>query len=194
MIRNRHVAILVTCALGLVLLQNRAEAQTRSFSIIGGGLAPKGLPLPGQAPRAHWSIGVGTGLGEYFGDGTVQTDTASFNSDGTITGEFGSGGPYVFTGAKGDQLACFYGRTDYGAESPGTFTLVPVPEYGEGWYVAYFVAEFVPYAPDCTGIFAGVTGGWTMYASTAPFLLGSTEPIAYEWEGQGTLTFADGSD
>jgi hypothetical protein len=190
MLRNSLIAALATLA--LFAMETRAEAQTRSFTISGGGLGPKGLPLPGEPPRPHWSLGQGTTLGEYFGNGTVQTDTATFNSDGTITGEFGSGGPYIFTAATGGKLACYYGRTDYGAQSPGTFLLVPDSNLGEGWYIAYFVAEFVPYAPLCTGIYAGVSGSWTMYAVTAPFLLGSSEPLEYSWYGTGQLTFNQG--
>jgi hypothetical protein len=190
MLRNSLIATLATLA--LFAMETRVEAQTQAFTIIGGGVGPQGLPLPGEPPRPHWSIGVGTTLGEYYGYGTVQTDSATFNSNGTITGEFGSGGPYIFTGANGDKLACYYGRTDYGAQSPGTFLLVPVPEFGEGWYTAYFVAEFVPYDPLCTGIYSGVTGGWTMYAVSAPFLLGSSEPLAYAWYGTGQLTFNHG--
>jgi hypothetical protein len=63
---------------------------------------------------------------------------------------------------------------------------------GEGIYIAYFIAQFVPYDPECTGKFAGVSGGWTMYAMTGPFVLGSSNPVAYVWEGTGTLTFARG--
>ncbi len=118
----------------------------------------------------------------------MQTDTANFLPNGDITGTFGSGSPFVFTALNGDQLACYYGRTDFGASKPGTFTLVPVPALGEGVYVAFFVAEFVPYLPECTGRFAGVTGGWVMYAMTDPFVLGSDEPLSYSWVGQGSLT------
>ena len=28
-----------------------------------------------------------------------------------------------------------------------------------------------------------------MYAFSEPFVLGSDDPVAYSWEGQGTLTF-----
>jgi hypothetical protein len=31
-----------------------------------------------------------------------------------------------------------------------------------------------------------------MYAETAPFVLGSTEPLAYWWTGEGSLTFKQG--
>jgi hypothetical protein len=190
LIRNSLIATLATWA--LFTIQTRTEAQTRSFTISGAGLATRGLPLPGEAPRPHWSLGVGTRLGGYFGNETIQTDWATFNSDGSISGEFGSGSPYIFTAATGDKLAVYYGRTDYGAESPGTFQLVPVPALGPGWFIGYFIAEFVPYDPLCTGVFAGVTGGWTMYAVSAPFLLGSSQPTEYSWSGTGQLTFNQG--
>ena len=124
--------------------------------------------------------------------GAIETDTVSFHSDGTITGQFGSAGPYLFTAANGDVLACYYGRTEFGATTPGTYELVPVPHLGPGVYIAFFVAQFVPYDPDCTGRFAGVSGGWTMYAVTAPFVLLASNPVPYVWEGEGTLTFAHG--
>ncbi|HKI20393.1 MAG TPA: hypothetical protein VKA15_21065 [Isosphaeraceae bacterium] len=191
MFRNRLAAGLTLCALALVLAPNQAQAQVEPFAIIGGGFAPTGIPLPGQPPRPHWAIGGATTLGIYYGQGEVQTDTATFNADGTITGEFASPVPFVFAGAHGDTLACYYGNTDFGATSPGTFELVPVPGRA-GWYVAHFVAEFVPYDPECTGKFRGVSGGWIMYATTDPFLLGSSEPLFYWWEGQGSLTFSKG--
>jgi hypothetical protein len=189
MIRNARFAILAVCTLALALAQGRAHAQTVPFVIIGQGVAPQGLPLPGQPPRPHWAYGLATDIFAYYGTGEVATDTANFQQNGTITGEFGSPVPYRFIAANGDVLACYYGNTEFGASHPGTFELVPMPEAGEGVYVAYFVAEFVPYQPACTGKFAGATGSWIMYAETAPFVLGSTEPISYWWTGEGTLTF-----
>jgi hypothetical protein len=102
------------------------------------------LPLPGQDPRSHSSVGVATHLGLYYGDGTVQTDSATFDPDtGHITGEFGSGSPYVFTAANGDKLVCWYGRTAYGAKQPGTFdlTIVDVLDNGDLVVEAEFIAE-----------------------------------------------------
>jgi hypothetical protein len=191
MYRNRLAVVLIFCALGSVLMPNEAQAQTRPFKIIGAGVAPDGIPLPGGS-GPHSSAGYGAYLGTYTGEGEEETLTATFNDDGTITGTFQSPVPFVFTGANGDQLACYYGNPDFGAETVGTFTLVPVPGL-DGWFVALFVAEFVPYAPDCTGIFAGVSGGWIMYATTAPFPLGSTDPVDYSWEGSGSLTFSRGN-
>ncbi len=192
MSRKSILVAFAVCGLALAMAENRVGAQTEYFKITGGGEGPTGLPLPGEPARSHWSVGVGTHLGKYSGEGYVETETATFNPDGTITGEFGSAGPYLFTGADGDVLACYYGQTAYGASTPGTFELVPLPELGEGVYMAYFVADFVPYAPACTGKFAGVRGGWTMYAVSAPFVLGSSEPLAYWWGGEGTLTFTRG--
>ncbi len=189
MTRCSMMARIAICALTLALVQGQAEAQVRPFSIVGWGEGPTGLPLPGEAPRAHWAVGAGTFLGIYCGQGEVETDSATFNADGTITGQFGSAVPFAFTSEDGDVLACYYGRTDFGAKNPGTFTLVPV--HGKaGWYVAYWIAEFDPYDPDCTGKFAGVTGGWIMYAQSAPFQLGSSDPIVYWWEGKGSLNFS----
>jgi hypothetical protein len=190
MTRHSLVVAFVVCTLALVLAPGRAEAQPEPFVIVGGGVGPTGLPLPDEPPRSHWSVGRATALGEYSGEGYVETETATFNADGTITGTFGSAGPYLFTAEDGDVLACYYGQTAFGATTPGTFTLVPQPELGAGIYIAYFVAQFVPYQPECTGKFAGVSGGWTMYAMTGPFVLGSSDPLYYVWHGVGTLTYA----
>ncbi len=192
MFRKTLAAGLTFCALTLILTPTPVEAQVTPFKIIGAGVGPMGLPLPGEPGRPHWAIGDASDLGFYFGLGQVETDTAIPSPDGTISGEFGSSVPFVFTGAHGDTLACYYGRTEFGAAEPGTFELVPVPQLGAGWYVAHFIAEFVPYDPECTGRFKGVTGGWIMYATTAPFLLGSSDPVYYTWEGEGSLTFAKG--
>ena len=184
---NRIAAGLTVIVLALALTPRQAEAQCISFWITGAGIGPQGLPLPGEPGRPHWAVGFATDLGLYYGQGGVETDTATFKSDGTITGQFGSSEPFVFTGEDGDSLACYYGRTDHGATQPGTFTLVPVTALGAGWYTAHFIAEFVPYDPDCTGKFQGATGGWIMYAESGPFLLGSSEPLTYAWEGQGSI-------
>jgi hypothetical protein len=192
MFPNRSIAALIVCTLALALAQNPAAAGDNSFQIIGGGIAPMGLPLPGEGGRPHWAVGAATDLGLYYGQGEVETDTAYPQPDGTIIGDFGSPVPFVFTDAKGDKLACYYGRIDFGAKQPGSFELVPVPELGPGWYVANFIAEFVPYGPQCTGKFKGVSGSWMMYATTAPFVLGASDPIPYTWEGQGSLTLKNG--
>ena len=144
--RIRLAAVLPLCALAMVLTWSEAQAQvTRPFKIVGAGEGPDGIPLPGNS-APHWADGYGTFLGSYYGQGEVETLTATFNYDGTITGTFQSPVPFVFTGANGDNLACYYGNPDFGASTVGTFTLYPVPGY-EGWFVAYWIAEFVPYAP-----------------------------------------------
>jgi hypothetical protein len=181
-------SVVALCA----LTTGAARAQEKPFKISGAGVAPTGLPLPGQEPRSHWSIGVATHLGLYFGNGSVKTDSAEFNpATGGFFGEFGSGSPYTFTGANGDTLVCYYGRTDHGAREPGTFTLSIVDALDDGSLVveALFIAEFVAQPALSTGKFAGVKGSWIMYAKSAPFILGSDDPLMYSWEGEGTLTF-----
>ena len=189
----KNVMIHLTAAFAvLVLLSHSVDAQLKPFKISGAGVAPNGLPFPGDPARPHWIAGNATQLGRHYGEGSVQTDANNFmfHDDGRITGEFGSGSPFVFTGANGDILSCQYGRTAFGASTPGTFEMVPTGD--PGMYVAYFIAEFVPVSADCTGKFAGVTGSWVMDAVTEPFLLGSNDPLYYSWEGNGTLNFKKG--
>lgn len=179
-------------AVAFSLAGTSAEAQvTKPFKISGEGIGPMGLPLPGQAPRPHGIVGEATHLGRHAGLGSVQTDSAQFNADGTITGEFGSGSPFVFVGANGDELACHYGRTEFGAEEPGTFelTILDFTPAGIPIVEAVFVAEFVPQPELCTGKFAGISGSWIMIARSEPFVLGSSDPLGYEWVGEGELTF-----
>ncbi len=99
MIRNSFFGSFAGCLLALAFGENQAQAQPlgKPFKIVGAGVGPEGLPLPGQPPRFHWAKGVGTDLGIYYGQGTVQTDTASVLPNGDITGTFGSGSPFVFT-------------------------------------------------------------------------------------------------
>lgn len=189
----KNVMICLTAAVAVfVVLPGNADAQVKPFKISGAGVGPIGLPLPGQDARPHWIIGKATHLGRHYGEGSVQTDVNNFvaHDDGRFTGEFGGGSPFVFTGANGDILSCEYGRTEFGASTPGTFELVPTGD--PGMYVAWFIAEFVPVSADCTGKFKGVTGSWVMYAVTEPFLLGSDEPVNYSWEGKGKLNFKKG--
>jgi hypothetical protein len=85
---------------------------------------------------------------------------------------------------------CYYGRTDHGADTPGTFTLTIVNALPDGSLIvrAEFVAEFVVQPTLSTGRFAGATGNWVMYAYTAPFVLGASDPIPYAWDGIGLVT------
>lgn len=175
----------------LVLHAPATQAQVVTpFQIFGAGVGPDGLPLPGQDPRPHWAVGWATDLGAYFGEGTVETDSASPQPNGTITGDFGSGSPFVFEGAHGDKLVCWYGRTDHGATTPGTFTLTILDVRSDGSLVveAAWIAQFVAVPDQSTGKFAGVTGSWVMYAYSEPFVLGSSDPVGYWWEGKGSLT------
>jgi len=55
MFRNRLAAGLTVCALALVLAPNQVEAQVKPFKITGGGIAPMGLPLPGEPGRPNLS-------------------------------------------------------------------------------------------------------------------------------------------
>lgn len=175
------------------LLCPEAVGQTKPFKVVGEGIGPDGLPLPGEAPRAHWIVGNATHLGRHSGEGSVRTDSATFNpATGTFNGQFGSGSPFVFTAANGDRLACYYGRTDFGASSPGTFELTIVDMLPGGLLLvdAFWIAEFVVQPELCTGRFAGVTGSWIMYArTTEPFILGSNDPVYYGWQGEGKLQF-----
>jgi hypothetical protein len=184
----RWVGILAVLVAGLAATPD-APAQEKPFRVVGAGVGPLGLPLPGQDPRPHWAVGQANSLGRYYGEGTVETLTADFDpATGVITGTFQSGSPFEFEGANGDVLACDYGHYDKatGGPSVGTFTLVPTGDPGE--YVAFWIADFTP-AAGCTGKFRGVTGGWTMYAMSEPFALGSDDPVAYSWKGVGSLTF-----
>jgi len=189
---NTGVSCLGALVAVFVLACPPAQAQVKPFKITGEGVAPMGLPLPGQPARPHWIVGNATYLGKHFGEGTVETDSANPLPNGHITGEFGSGSPFVFVGANGDILSCEYGRVAFGASKPGTFELTPVPALGPGIYTARFVAEFVPVAGASTGKFAGVTGSWVMIAVSGPFQLGASDPILYSWHGQGSLTFKKG--
>jgi hypothetical protein len=72
-------------------------------------------------------------------------------------------------------------------------TIVGVTAGGDLIVEALFIAEFVPQPDLCTGKFAGVTGSWVMIAVTKPFILGSSDPTGYSWEGAGSLTFKQGN-
>ncbi|MFL5244962.1 MAG: hypothetical protein ACJ8FY_22905 [Gemmataceae bacterium] len=192
---SKFVFYFTACVMLLALTCLKADEVTKPFKVTGSGVGPQGLPLPGQDPRPHTiEIGNGTYLGRYTGEGTVKTDSAAFDPvTGHITGEFGSGSPFIFKKKNGDQLACNYGRTDLGASKPGFFDLTILDVLPDGSLIveALFIAEFVPQADLCTGMFEGVTGGWIMYAITEPFVLGSSAPLNYSWQGQGSLTFEE---
>lgn len=190
---NAFSAVLVALA---VLVAPRGAALAKAakpFKITGGGVAPEGLRPPGET-TTHLIEGHATHLGKHSGIGTFDIDT--FVPDDpflptSISGTFASADPCVFVAANGDQLVCYYGRTDKGASEIGTFklTVVGVTEDLQLIVEALFIAEFVPQPELSTGRFAGTTGGWIMYATTEPFVLGSSDPVDYAWEGQGSLTF-----
>jgi hypothetical protein len=193
---NRVVCPLAALVVTLIVAGPPSRAQVvKPFQIRGEGVGPLGLPLPGQDPREHWIIGEATHLGRHAGEGTVRTDSADFDPDtGQIVGQFGGGSPFVFVGANGDRLVTWYGRTDHGASEPGSFALTILGATGDGALIvqALWIAEFVAVPEESTGKFAGVTGSWVMIARSEPFVLGSDDPVAYSWEGQGWLTFRRG--
>lgn len=202
MIRSLRCNLLMPSLVALIAVLAPATAPVQAqvvkpFKITGEGVGPLGLPLPGQEPREHWIVGEATHLGRHCGKGTVRTDSAEFDqATGKIVGEFGSGDndPFVFVGANGDHLVTWYGRTDHGASQPGTFTLTILGTTPDGDPIveAAWIAEFVAVPEQSTGKFAGVSGSWIMYAFSEPFVLGSNDPVAYRWEGKGTLTFRQG--
>jgi hypothetical protein len=194
MIRNVRLAVAALVAVSALTVS--AQAQTKPFKIRGTGVAPEGLPLPGQEAREHSIVGNATELGRHTGLGTVATDSAVVDSAaGTISGEFGGGSEYTFVAANGDKLVCWYGRTDHGAAAPGTFelTIVGSTEGGDLIVDSEFFAEFVVQTEQCTGRFAKASGSWMMRAfSLEPWVLGSSDPIFYGWEGEGELEFVKG--
>lgn len=187
--RRMRVTLSAAIVLAVFMLSDSpARAQvTKPFRISGSGSGPYGLPLPGQPPRLHWAIGSATGLGTYYGVGTEQTLSVNLPPlpHAVLTGTFQSGTPFQFFGSNGDILACDYGHPP----EVGRVFLVPV---GNLHFIAYFIADFIPRTNLCTGKFAGVTGGWTMYAVSEPFVPGVRAPLYYSWQGEGSLTFPSG--
>jgi hypothetical protein len=184
--RLRAVIVpLIALTASLALTSSRAEAQVKPLKITGGGYAPDGISLVPDTPAPHSATGNATELGKYTGEGWFQI----LDYTGPLTAQFSSAPNFVFVAANGDHLAMTYGVTDNGAQQAGEVTLVP---NGDGSFTAYFVAEFNPDLPNCTGRFAKLTGGsLIMYAVSEPFfILGtSTTPFNYSWSGTGTLTF-----
>ena len=175
----------IALAASLALTSSRAEAQVKPLKITGGGYAPDGISLIPDTPAPHSAEGNATELGKYTGQGWFQI----LNYTGDYTAAFSSAPNFVFVAANGDHLAMTYGDIENGAEEPGQVTLVP---NSDGSFTAYFVAEFNPDLPNCTGRFAKLTGGsLIMYAVSDPFFIQgtSTTPFNYTWSGTGTLTF-----
>lgn len=176
---------LVALTASLTLTSSRAEAQVKPFKITGGGYAPDGIALIPHTPAPHSTTGNATELGNYTGEGWFQI----LDYTGLLSAEFSSAPNVVFVAANGDHLAMTYGDINNGAAERGQLMLVPD---SDGSFTAYFVAEFNPDLPNCTGRFAKLTGGsFIMYAVSEPFfILGkSTTPFKYTWFGSGTLTF-----
>lgn len=189
-LRPYGIPCLLSTLAVLVVSAAPADAQVaRPFKITGGGVAPEGLALPGDV-TTHLIRGGATHLGRHRGRGSFVIGPPVPTSETTLGGTFGSDGPCVFVAANGDKLVCHYGRTDKGAEEPGEYelTIVGVTDSGDLIVEALFVAEFVVQPRQSTGRFAGATGNWIMYAATEEFVLGATDPTAYEWEGEGELT------
>ncbi|MBI1325724.1 hypothetical protein GC170_21380 [bacterium] len=191
---HRTLSLFATAVL-LTFVTSEAQAQiVKPFKISGSGSGPFGVPLPGQPARPHWVVGEATHLGHHYGEGTVQTLSVDpVSPPGTITGRFGSGSPFVFTGANGDKLACDYGDQP-GSSASGTFVLTILDVLGilpDGSPIllveALWTADFVVKPAMSTGRFAGATGGWVMYARSEPFVLGSDQPVFYSWEGTGQV-------
>jgi hypothetical protein len=181
-VRKLHVALVVAI---LALTSHRAEAQAKPFKLTGGGIA-SAFPLAPGIPETHNAVGTATGLGAYYAEGAFELLTPP--SD-TLSAEFSSAEPCVFTAANGDQLAFTYGDTSNGAAEPGQVQLYPV---ADGLFVAVFVAEFNPDLENCTGRFAKLTGGSVIVTAVSdPFdpFNQPAEGIGYTWSGQGTLEY-----
>ena len=188
-LRTIGTALLVA-VLGMATLAGAAKktAVTKPFKVTGGGVAPEGLRPPGEV-TTHLIDGTATHLGHHTGEGDFDIFTLVPTSPTTLEGTFGSHDPCVFVAANGDELVCYYGRTDKGAAEVGTFEITVVGGTPEAPLVeAFFIAEFVVQPDLSTGRFDGATGSWTMFAQTEPFILGSSDPVDYTWEGEGTLT------
>jgi hypothetical protein len=188
---NHLLASLIIVSSQFVVGVSAADAQvSKAFKIMGQGVAPTGIPLPGDPPRFHNVKGNATHLGLHLGMGSVETISADFSQFPVITGVFRSGSPFEFTGANGSQLVCDYGR-DADGNSVGKFELVvlDIDANGNMLVQATWLADFVARGDLSTGKFDGVSGSWTMLAKSAPFILGSNTPAAYGWEGKGRLTF-----
>jgi hypothetical protein len=169
------------CTIGVLLLSSTAHAQTpRPFRISGAGTAPTGLRTEPGIPSEHLAMGEATHLGRYQGGGALELFAEP--------GKFGSAMPFTFMAANGDKLVTHYGNTNFGAQTPGTYQIQVLGLTPTGPLVSVvFVAEFVVQPGESTGRFAGATGRWIMEARTAPFILGSTDPLPYVWEGRGSI-------
>jgi hypothetical protein len=181
------VALAVAGILSLAEADGKSTV-TKPFFMEGCGAAPDGASVFGLE-SLHDSHGVGAFLGRYSGnDGHFFS--LSFDPE-TLSGTFH--GSFVFVGANGDRLACTYGDTANGADSPGRYWAQPAKN---GKFILVFVAEFNPILEECTGKFANLVGGsFETLAVSEPIDLvldenGFTPPFDYFWAGEGSLTFA----
>ena len=76
-----------------------AQAQTVPFTVTGDGYVGFVPAAEGQS-AAHWAVGTATGLGQYYGEGTVRLDRFT----GPTTAESSSAAPFVF--GSTDPVAC----------------------------------------------------------------------------------------
>jgi hypothetical protein len=158
-----------------------APSVVAPFETAGAGHGPQGLPLFAGGMASHDATGGINLLGTYHGKYSGTGEFTLLNFTGPATGNFQ--GTFDFVARNGDQLPC-----TYGAGSPGTFTIFPA---ANGKVVVQFVAVFAPVTSECTGRFAGITGGnWMMIATTDPFdptpnAQGYTGPLTYSWVGAG---------
>lgn len=171
---------LAVCALAFSFAGGSAFAQEKPFKISGAGYAEFIPVIPGTSAE-HFAIGHGTGLGDYYGEGSFTLD--GFTSP--TTANFHSTRPFVFYGEE-QTLAC-----DYGVVSPGEVTLMPSPVPGK--FIAVFVAKFTAVPSLSTGQFKKIIGGsFTMIAVSEPFVPGVYSPTFYTWKGEGSFTYKKG--
>src|SRR5262249_9854584 len=125
----------------------------------------------------HSIDGTATQLGRHTGQGSFDILSLDLT---TFEGTFASHDACVFVAANGDELVTYYGRTDKGADDVGTFVITVLGSTSDGNLIvqAEFFAEFVV-QPESTGRFAGASGSWFMIANTEPFILFTSDPVAY---------------
>jgi len=182
------VSTIASATLFLLFCMQSGNAQTRPFFIQGGGTAAFLPSIPGEI-ATHVSTGNATVLGGHAGAGAIEL----IDSTGPNTATFQSAEPYKFS-TKHLTLAFDYGRTDKGVPA-GVVTLYPAGPSHPEKVVAVFDAIFT--LSSATALTkAGENKAqkvgdarFRMIATSAPFVFGAKDPVAYTWVGQGTLTF-----
>jgi len=184
---GRFRMLLALFSVGMLVLSATAQAQApRPFRISGGGVAPNGLKVDGDLITKHEAMGEATHLGRHEGKGAFVLLVDP--STGQLNGLFESYEPFEFVAANGDKLVAHYGNKKFGAATPGKYQLTFLGGTPEAPIVsAVFVAEFVVQPDLSTGRFKGAKGSWIMEARTSAFVLGSTAPCPYVWEGRGSI-------